>query len=220
MKILGIETSVKIGSLALIEGDDLVARSDIDTRLNHSARLIPVLNELLQMAGWGIDDLDGVGVGLGPGSFTGIRVGLAAGQGIAFGSSIPLIGIGSFKAMVQGSSAPDGPVVTLLDGGRGRVYSAGYQKSGDDIEETIPPKLVSSGDIEDICRGAWILTPLWKEWEMEAKGWGIAGGESGIPQAQGVAILTRKKLRANPIDEIETASPIYLSQYWKNPGLC
>ncbi len=71
MKILGIETSVKSGSLALIEGEDIVTRADIDTRLNHSARLIPVLNELLRLAGWGIADLDGVGVGLGPGSFYG-----------------------------------------------------------------------------------------------------------------------------------------------------
>jgi tRNA threonylcarbamoyladenosine biosynthesis protein TsaB len=216
MKILGIETSVKIGSLALIEGENLIARSDIDTRLNHSARLIPVLNELLQTTGWGIDDLDGVGVGLGPGSFTGIRVGLAAGQGIAFGASIPLVGIGSLQAMVQGSSAPDGPVVTLLDAGRGRVYGAGYRKIGDDVEETIPPMLISSGEIEALCRSAWIVTPRWDEWKKEAEGWEIPGGENGIPQAQWVAILARKKLRNASIDEIETASPIYLSQYWKN----
>ena len=216
MKILGIETSVKIGSLALIEGDDLVARSDIDTRLNHSARLIPVLNELLQTAGWGIDDLDGVGVGLGPGSFTGIRVGLAAGQGIAFGASIPLIGIGRCSAMARGSSAPVGPVVTLLDAGRGRVYGAGYRKSADDIEETVPPRLVSSGDIEALCRRDWIVIPLWEEWKKKAEGWGIAGGEKGIPQARWIAILARKKLRENPVNEIETATRIYLSQYWKN----
>jgi len=103
MKILGIETSVKSGSLALIEGEDIVTRADIDTRLNHSARLIPVLNELLRLAGWGIDDLDGVGVGLGPGSFTGIRVGLAAGQGDSLrhinspGRNRKLAGYGSGK---------------------------------------------------------------------------------------------------------------------------
>ena len=216
MKILGIETSVKSGSLALIEGEDIVTRADIDTRLNHSARLIPVLNELLRLAGWGIDDLDGVGVGLGPGSFTGIRVGLAAGQGIAFGTSIPLAGIGSSQAMVQGSSAPDGPVVTLLDAGRGRVYGAGYRKSGDDVEETIPPLLVSSGEIEALCWSAWIVTPQWDEWKKKAESWDIPGGENGSPQAQWVAILARKKLRENPLDEIETASPIYLSQYWNN----
>ncbi len=216
MKILGIETSVKIGSLALIEGENLVARSDIYTRLNHSARLIPVLNELLQTAGWGIDDLDGVGVGLGPGSFTGIRVGLAAGQGIAFGASIPLIGIGSCWAMARGSSAPDGPVVTLLDAGRGRVYGAGYRKSGDDIEETIPPALVSSEEIEALCRSAWIVTPRWDEWKKEAEGWDIPGGENGFPQAQWVAILALKKVMDNPVNEIETAAPIYLSQYWEN----
>jgi len=218
MKILGIETSVKIGSLALIEGEDLVARSDIDTQMNHSARLIPVLNELLQTAGWRIEDLDGVGVGLGPGSFTGLRVGLAAGEGIAFGASIPLAGVGSFQAMVRGSSAPDGPVVTLLDGGRGRVYGAGYKKSGDGMEESTSPRLVSSGDIESLCRGAWIVTPQWNYWRKESEGWEIAGGENGSPRAQWVAIVAAEKLKKIPLGEIETATPIYLSQYWKNPG--
>jgi len=219
MKILGIETSVKIGSLALIEGSNLVARSDIDTQMNHSARLIPVLNELLRTAGWRIGDLDGVGVGLGPGSFTGIRVGLATGEGIAFGASIPLVGVGSFQAMVRGSSAPDAQVITLLDGGRGRVYGAGYKKRGDDMEETVSPRMLSSGEIESLCRGAWIVTPRWNDWEKESEGWEIAGGENGSPRARWVAIVAGEKLQLNLVDEIETATPIYLSQYWKNPGV-
>jgi len=214
MKILGIETSVKIGSLALLDGEDLAARSDIDTEMNHSARLVPVLNQLLRIAGWKIGDLDGVGVGLGPGSFTGIRVGLAAGEGVAYGASIPLAGIGSFQAMVRGSSAPDGPVVTLLDGGRGRIYGAGYKKIGDDTEETVSPRLVSAGEIESLCRGAWIVTPRWREWKQESKGWEISGGENGFPRARWVAILAGEKLKKNPLGELETATPIYLSQYW------
>jgi len=120
--------------------------------------------------------------------------------------------------MVRGSSAPDGPVTALLDGGRGRVYIAGYRKSGDNIEEILPPALISSGKIEDLCRGTWIVTPRWEKWGRETEDWMVTGGENGFIEARWIATLAEDKLVENPVDEVETATPIYLNQYWKNPG--
>ena len=214
MKILGIETSTKVGSLALVDNGELVAGDDIDTRLSHSSRLIPILDSILKKAGWGIGDLDGVGVGLGPGSFTGIRVGLAAGQGLAFGTAMPLAGIGSFQAMVRGSSVPDVIHVPLRDGGRGRIYGGRYRKTADIIEELIAPMIVPPGELEEFCRGGWIVSPQWEELMVRLKNTGIAGGENSFPRARWVAILTEEKLRVDPTTEIESASPIYLSAYW------
>jgi len=214
MKILGIETSGKIGSLALVEDGRIIADSTIDIALSHSSRLIPILDSILREAGWNIGDLDGVGVGLGPGSFTGIRVGLAAGQGIAFGTGIPLTGIGSFPAMVRGSSIPDGIHIPLRDGGRGRIYGGRYRKTSDTIEELIAPMIVPPEELEEFCRGGWIVSPRWEEFMVRLKNTGIAGGENSFPRARWVAILTEEKLRVDPITEIESASPIYLSQYW------
>lgn len=214
MKILGIETSTKVGSLALVDNEELVAGADINIRLSHSSRLIPILDSLLKEAGWGIGDLDGVGVGLGPGSFTGIRVGLAAGQGLAFGTAIPLAGIGSFQAMVRGSSVPDGIHVPLRDGGRERIYGGRYRKTADTIEELITPMIVPPEELEEFCRGGWIVSPQWEELMVRLKNTGIAGGENSFPRARWVAILTEEKLRVDPTTEIESASPIYLSAYW------
>lgn len=215
MKILGIETSTKMGSLVLVEDGSPVAGAEIDTRRKQSSRLIPVLDKLLRGAGWQIDELDGVGVGLGPGSFTGIRVGLAAGQGLAFGVSIPLVGIGSFPAMVRGSSAPDGPVTVLMAGGPKRIYGGGYRKSGDNIEEIIPPKVISSGELEEMCRGSWIVSPRGERWKKELEEGEITGGENSFPRARWIAILAEEKIKLSPVNEIETAAPIYLSQYWR-----
>lgn len=216
MKILGIETSAQVGSLALVEDEHFVAQGDIDSSLNHSAGLIPVLEGILRDAGWKIKDLEGIGVGLGPGSFTGIRVGLAAGQGIAFGTGIPLIGIGSLHAAARGSSAPNGSIVVLLPAARERVYGAVYKKDGDEIEELIGPRIVSADDFEGFCRRSWVVSPAWKRLKPKAEEWGITGGEEAEIHARWVAVSAQEKYRKNPNDEIETAAPIYLSEYWKS----
>jgi len=113
LKILGIETSTETGSLALLEGGETRARAEIDTHERHSARIIPILDRLLAEAGWTVDELEAVGAGLGPGSFTGIRVGLAVARGLSFALKIPLKGVSSFEALARGTE------------GEGRIAAGG-----------------------------------------------------------------------------------------------
>ncbi|MDP8213741.1 MAG: tRNA (adenosine(37)-N6)-threonylcarbamoyltransferase complex dimerization subunit type 1 TsaB [Candidatus Euphemobacter frigidus] len=217
MKILGIETSTEVGSVALVEAGRLVAQADIDTYLSHSSRLIPILNSILKKAGWGVGELEGVGVGLGPGSFTGIRVGLASAQGIAFGNSIPLVGIGSFAALVRGSSFSEGMVSPLLRSRRGQIYGARYRKKDDKMEELSPPEIIAPARLGELCHNAWIVSPQWEELQSRLEvvfgDAGIIGGEKIFPRARWVAILAERRLRENPAGEIKTATPIYLSNY-------
>ena len=181
--------------------------------------MIPILDSILKKAGWGIGDLEGVGVGLGPGSFTGIRVGLAAAQGIAFGNSIPLVGIGSFLALVRGSLISEGVVSPLLQSRRGVFYGGRYLKTSDRIEELSPPEIVAPSRFKELCYKAWIISPQWEELTPRLNealsGIEITGGEKSFPRARWVAILAALKLKENPAGEIETADPIYLSAYWK-----
>ncbi len=208
-RFLGIETSSAVGSLALAEDNIPVREVEIDTRLNHSARLLPVLDELLRQAGWKLGDLDGVGIGLGPGSFTGIRVGLAAGQGLAFGCSLPLIGVGSFPALVRGSSLSGGLVVPLLDGGRGRIYGARYRQDETGIRELISPRLVKPGELKDLVRGGRVITPDGLRLRPHLEAAGIRQWEEASPRAREVAILAGEKFAAG---EFELVEPIYLSK--------
>jgi tRNA threonylcarbamoyladenosine biosynthesis protein TsaB len=211
-RILGIETSTAAGSLALAEDGRAVRQAQIDTRLNHSARLLPVLDELLRRTGWGIEELDGVGVGVGPGSFTGIRVGLAAGQGLAFGCSIPLVGIGSFPALVRGSALKRGIIVPLLDGGRGRIYGARYRKNGTAIEELVPPRVIREGELEDLVAGGHIVTPDGPRLRPRLETMRIKTWESAFPRALLIAILTGERLQTDATDQLHTVEPIYLTK--------
>jgi len=210
-KILGIETSTAAGTLALVEAGRAAGEAEIDTRLNHSARLLPALDELLRGAGWEIGDLDGVGAGLGPGSFTGIRVGLAAARGLALGGSIPLVGIGSIFALVRGSAAEEGIVIPLLDGGGGRIYGGCSRKTGFAVEELAPPRVIGEGELEDLARGGHIITPDGARLRPRLEELGIREWEDAFPRALEIALLTEEKMKNDPADQLQNADPIYLS---------
>jgi tRNA threonylcarbamoyladenosine biosynthesis protein TsaB len=137
MRVLGIETSSRRGSVALLDGEELVARAAHVEPNAHAEQLAPLLERVLADAGCSKASLDRIGVGMGPGSFTGLRVGIAFAQGIALGLDIPLIGVSSLQAM----SLPCPPSVTglrvpLLDARRGEVFAAAYAANG---EERLAP---------------------------------------------------------------------------------
>ncbi len=211
-RILGIETSTAVGSLALVEEGRKVGEAEIDTRLNHSARLLPSLDDLLRRVGWKVSDLDGVGVGVGPGSFTGIRVGLAAAQGLALGASIPLVGIGSFPALARGSALKEGIVVTLLDGGRGRIYGARYRQNGAGIAELSPPRVIEEGKLTELVGDGWIITPDGIRLRDRLEEIGVREWEDSHPRALEIAFLAGEKLLTDPSDQLLAAEPLYLSR--------
>jgi tRNA threonylcarbamoyladenosine biosynthesis protein TsaB len=134
MLVLGIETSSRRGSVALADGDRVLASASHDEVNAHAERLLPLLEQVLAEAGLGRADIERVAVGVGPGSFTGLRVGIAFGQGLALGLGIPVLGVGSLASM---AAAGDGPLrLALLDARRGEVFVAAYDATGNEL---MPP---------------------------------------------------------------------------------
>ncbi len=131
MRVLGIETASRRGSVALVE-DDRVLASATHSELNaHAERLLPLLERVLAEAGLGRQDIGRIAVGVGPGSFTGLRVGIAFGQGLALGLGVPVVGVGSLAAM---AAAGRGALrLALLDARRGEVFAAAYDATGREL---------------------------------------------------------------------------------------
>jgi tRNA threonylcarbamoyladenosine biosynthesis protein TsaB len=129
MRVLGIETSSHRGSVALIDGDQLVARAESEGSGTHGEHILPLVNRLMADAGFAPHSLDRIGVGVGPGSFTGLRVGVALAQGIALGLDIPVFGVSSLEAMAHAvpQNRP-GIRCTLLDARRNEVFFAAYDE--------------------------------------------------------------------------------------------
>ncbi|HWQ72219.1 MAG TPA: tRNA (adenosine(37)-N6)-threonylcarbamoyltransferase complex dimerization subunit type 1 TsaB [Desulfitobacteriaceae bacterium] len=126
MKYLCIDTTTKVTALALAENNHLVAEGFLHTALNHSERLIPMLKQLIEASAWRLNDLDLIGVVRGPGSFTGIRIGIATAQGLALVLKIPVLGVLSLDALAWAGYGRDGDIVPILDARKNEWYTARY----------------------------------------------------------------------------------------------
>lgn len=126
MIILGIETSTKTCSIALTDGKKLRDEISLHLGLSHSERVIPLLDEILKRNGMAIKDIDGIAVSIGPGSFTGIRVGVSTARGLAQSLNIPLVGIPSLDGLAFGMETSGELVCPMIDALRREIYTALY----------------------------------------------------------------------------------------------
>jgi tRNA threonylcarbamoyladenosine biosynthesis protein TsaB len=122
---VAIETSTDVGSVAVGTGTDLAGEVVVGIRSRHAESLLPALDFLLRTTRIGRGELEGIVVGAGPGSFTGVRVAAATARGLAHGLGVPLLAFSSLEALAL-DSVSGGPVCALFDARRGEVYAACY----------------------------------------------------------------------------------------------
>jgi len=127
MKYLTIDTTTRVTALALAADGRLVGEGFLHSERTHSERLLPLLDQLLQAADWRLADLDLIAVVRGPGSFTGIRIGIATAQGLAQVLSLPLLGIVSLDALAWAACGREGLIVPLLDARKNEWYTGIYR---------------------------------------------------------------------------------------------
>ena len=151
--VLAFDTSGPFCAAALLLGDTVLASRVEDMQKGQAERLVPLLEDLLAETGKGWSDLDRIGVGIGPGNFTGIRISVSAARGLALSLGIPAIGVSSLQAM---AFAPSQAALTLavLDARQGNVYCQMFDKGGLPLSE---PHLSSE---QDICNNSQQGTPL------------------------------------------------------------
>lgn len=124
MKILAFETSAKAASVALMNNGKLLGESYQNTGLTHSQTLMVMAEDLLKTCGLTAKDVEAVAVAAGPGSFTGVRIGVAAAKGFAWGAELPCYGVSTLEAMARNLGVYQGYVVPAMDARRSQVYTA------------------------------------------------------------------------------------------------
>jgi tRNA threonylcarbamoyladenosine biosynthesis protein TsaB len=145
--VLGIETSSALGSVVLLEGRATVRSLEHRRENAHGESILPMIEHALALAGWNRRQLDRIAVGIGPGSFTGLRVGIALAQGLSEGLGIPLIGIASPVAVAAAlPSERPGCRCVLLDARKGEAFLAAYHADG---REALPVQLVANRSAVD-----------------------------------------------------------------------
>ena len=111
-------------------------------RPGHASQLLGALEEVLNAAGGGWEGIDRIAVGIGPGTFTGLRIGVASAQALARSSGTPLVGVSSLHALGLGAGVVEGGVLALIDARRGEVFAAGWPAGGDPLQAPLQPRPV------------------------------------------------------------------------------
>ncbi|MBO7244782.1 MAG: tRNA (adenosine(37)-N6)-threonylcarbamoyltransferase complex dimerization subunit type 1 TsaB [Alphaproteobacteria bacterium] len=142
MLLLSLDTASTTLSLSLFENEKVLAKFDETMLRGQAERLIPEIQELFKTAGRNVNELSGVAVGVGPGSFTGVRVALSTARGFALALNVPVMGVSSLEAYAYESKED---IFVALDTKRGDFYVAGFNK---DLEEVFSPRVMTMDEIK------------------------------------------------------------------------
>ena len=147
MKILALESSAVAASVALCEDETLIAQAFQNTGLTHSQTLLPLAEDLLKNCGLTMADMDLIAVAEGPGSFTGLRIGVAAAKGLAWGGELPCAGCSTLESMAWNLAGFEGEVCVAMDARRKQVYNARFRVDGAQPHRLTPDRAISLEDL-------------------------------------------------------------------------
>ncbi|ALV92061.1 MULTISPECIES: tRNA (adenosine(37)-N6)-threonylcarbamoyltransferase complex dimerization subunit type 1 TsaB [Pantoea] len=228
-RILALDTATEACSAALLNQQQIDARFEIAPR-DHTQRILPLVQELLQLQQLDLTALDALAFGRGPGSFTGVRIGIGIAQGLALGANLPMIGISSLATMAQGAWRLTGAtrILAAIDARMGEVYWAEYQRDengewlGAETEAVLKPEAAEAR-----------IAQLSGEWATVGTGWQayphllngsvatLMTTDVTLPAAEDMLPLAQCALQRGETVAVEHAEPVYLRNEvaWKKlPG--
>lgn len=150
MKILALDSSATVASVALCDGTELLAEFTINNGNTHSETLLPMVESLLKLYGIGIDAVDLFAVSSGPGSFTGVRIGAATLKGLAFGTGKPCVGVSTLEAIAENAVACRGLICPVMNARRSQVYTALFRSDGERLERLLPDAPLSVAELDTL----------------------------------------------------------------------
>ncbi len=217
MLVLGVDTSTNYLSAAVCDGNLLRAEYSILAERRHAERIIEIIDRVLADAGTTLAGLDLLAITVGPGSFTGLRIGVSALKGLAEGAGIPLAGVSTLDAMTGQFHAADGLVCPLLDAKMDEVYGAVYRFTNG-TREVLRPAMV--GPVEDVLAGVGGPVTVFGEGARNyARRIAACCREARIvteigdhPQGSSVALEAIAAVNAGANTDAALVRPVYLRQ--------
>lgn len=218
MLILAFETSAKAASVALTQDGRLLGESYQNTGLTHSQTLMVMAEDLLKQCGKTVADVTAVAVAEGPGSFTGVRIGVAAAKGFAWGGQIPCYGVSTLEAMAETLGIWEGHVCACMDARRNQVYNALFLVDGGVVERLSDDRAIALADLktdlEHIDGPVYLVgdgsSLTYKQLSGEIPNLILPPEHRMHQRAVGVALLAEKKHAAGEPGDGNALSPNYL----------
>ena len=149
MKILSVDTSSNVASVAITDDEKLICEITVNTKKTHSQTLMPMIDSALKQSELDINDIDLIVSANGPGSFTGLRIGVSAVKGIAHAAGIPVVGVSILEAMAYNLPFCEYLISPIMDARRNQVYNAVYEWKNDELSEVKAPRALSIEELTD-----------------------------------------------------------------------
>ncbi|MBQ8302378.1 MAG: tRNA (adenosine(37)-N6)-threonylcarbamoyltransferase complex dimerization subunit type 1 TsaB [Clostridia bacterium] len=152
MKILAFDGTAKAATVALTDGDRTLGYYTVDNGLTQSELLLPMAENLLSSLKLSFSDVELFATSVGPGSFTGVRIGVSLVKGLAFGKNIPCVGVSTLEALAENLKPLKGILVPCMDARRGQVYSATFRSDGENIERLTEDRAIALSALAEELR--------------------------------------------------------------------
>ena len=215
MKILALDTATEACSTALLCGDNVYERHEIAPR-RHAELILLMVDEVLAQAGVGLNDLDAIAFGRGPGAFTGVRIAAGVTQGLALGAGLPVIPVSSLAALAQPALGNAAVILPAIDARMGEIYWATYESDQDGLAYPASEEQVTPPDA--------VQVPSAKQVFGVGSGWGtyrellervldkqiIGADPDRFPLAKDMLPLAVREYSAGRYVSAEQALPVYL----------
>ncbi|MBZ0157959.1 MAG: tRNA (adenosine(37)-N6)-threonylcarbamoyltransferase complex dimerization subunit type 1 TsaB [Alphaproteobacteria bacterium] len=216
MKLLAIETSTMLGGVALMEDSTLVAEMRMNIQVTHSERILTGIDHLLRHAGFGLEEIDVFGIAIGPGSFTGLRVGLSTLKGLVYASGKPLVSVPTLEAFAWNLPFAAHPVCPLLDARKREVYAGVFIWNNDGFTRLVQERAVRLEDLLAALQGEAVFigegAVLYRDTISRIMGSRAHFGQPQdmVPSPANVACLCMRKAERGEFDDPVRLSPLYL----------
>ena len=218
MKILAFDSTAKAASAAVCEDEKLLALYNVDNGLTQSELLLPMIENLLASLKLQYSDIDIFATSPGPGSFTGVRIGVALLKGIAFGREAACVGVSTLEALAENAKGLSGLIVPVMDARRNEFYNAIFRFDGGELKRLTPDRAISADEL------ARELIALGEEIHLTGDGYDVAVKlltERGVTlsetpvllrneNAYSIATLALKKYKSGEITSDSEIMPTYL----------
>lgn len=217
LKILAVDTSAKAASAAVVENEKIISEFFINTKLTHSQTMLPMIKNLLEACKLSLDDIGGFAVSVGPGSFTGLRIGISLVKGLAFANEIPCAAVSTLEALCRNVSC-DAMIYAVMDARCSQVYAAAFSFDGERYIRESEDEAVSLEELENRVKkckktvvfvgdGAELCYNRLKDTCDNVK---LAAENVRFQRASSVAFVAQEKFDRNETVSADALNPAYL----------
>ena len=219
MKILSIDTSSGVASAAVTEDEKLICEFILNNKLTHSQTLMPIIDRVLKESDTDLSQMDFIAVTNGPGSFTGLRIGVSTAKGLADALKKPVVGVSTLEAMAYNLPYCGFLIVPIMDARRSQVYNAVYRWNKNELEQISSPRAISVEDLlkelKELNEKAVFLgdgVPVYKDIIKQEMGENVMFAPScaNAQRASSVAVAAKKLYENGKATDGLGLVPVYL----------